>query len=50
MEQIAQLKIFQFTLQQALNGLKGVRNIADDIIIYACDVKEQNRALELCLK
>ena len=43
-------EIFQFTLQQALTGLKGVRNIADDVIVYGRDIKEHNEALESCLK
>ena len=41
---------FQFTLQQALSGLKGVRNIADDVIMYGRDIKEHNAALESCLQ
>ena len=43
-------EIFQFTLQQALNGSKGVRNIADDVIVDGRDIKEHNEALESCLK
>lgn len=41
---------FQFTLQQILNRLKGVRNIADDVIVHGRDIKEHNEALESWLK
>jgi hypothetical protein len=30
----AAAEIFQYTLQTALQGLKGVKNIADDIIVF----------------
>ena len=41
---------FQHMLQTSLQGLQGVRNIADDIIIFGKDMKEHNQALEACLK
>ena len=36
-------------LQQLLHGIDGVRNIADDIIIFGPNHKEHNKALEECL-
>ena len=41
---------FQHMLQTSLQGLQGVRNIADDVIGFGKDVKEHNQALEACLK
>eukprot|EP00795_Rhopilema_esculentum_P007362 gene7362-13097_t len=38
-------EIFQHTLQLALQGLNGVKNIADDIIIFGKDVNEHNENL-----
>ena len=42
-------EIFQNTLQQLLHGIDGVRNIADDIIIFGSNYEEHNKALEECL-
>ena len=42
-------EIFQNTLQQLLHGNDGVRNIADDIIIFGLNQEEHNKALEECL-
>ncbi len=40
---------FQHALQKALTGLSGVRNIADDIIVYAKDEDEHDeRLIALC--
>ena len=44
------LEIFQYTLQQQLQGLTGVRNIADDIIVYGQTREEHDIALDNCLK
>ncbi len=38
----AAAEIFQFTLQQQLRGLHGVRNIADDIIVYGKTREDHN--------
>ena len=43
-------EIFQHMLQTSLQGLQGVRNIADDVIIFGKDMNEHNQALEACLK
>ena len=42
--------IFQHTLQQVLHGIKGVRNIADDILVFSATYEEHNTALEHCLQ
>ena len=41
--------MFQNTLQKHLQGLKGVRNIADDIILYGKTHEEHDENLEHCL-
>ena len=41
---------FQNVLQQNLADMPGVKNIADDIIIYGKTRKDHDRALEHCLK
>ena len=46
----AAAEIFQYTLQQQLQGLSGVRNIADDIIVYGQTREEHDIALDNCLK
>jgi hypothetical protein len=46
----AAAEIFQFTLQQQLHGLRGVRNIADDIIVYGKTREDQDVNLEKCLQ
>ena len=43
-------EIFQNTLQQVLHGINGVRNIADDILIYGATYEEHNKALKECLQ
>ena len=43
-------EIFQNTLQQVLHGINGVRNIADDILIYGTTYEEHNKALKECLQ
>ena len=40
---------FQHTLQQVLQGIKGVRNIADDILVFGSTYAAHNEALEKCL-
>ena len=46
----AAAEIFQHTLQTQLQGLQGVKNIADDIIVFGKTRKEQDSNLEQCLK
>ena len=46
----AAAEIFQYTLQQQLHGVDGVRNIADDIIIFGDTKQQHDTALEQCLK
>lgn len=43
-------EIFQHTLSQVLKGLTGVRNIADDILIFASTKEEHDTALKACLQ
>ena len=43
-------EMYQRTMQQTLEGCKGVRNILDDIIVFASSEKEQNKRLEKLLK
>ena len=45
----AAAELFQHTLQQTLQGIKGVKNIADDIIVFGNTREEHDRALEECL-
>ena len=45
----ASAEIFQHALQQNLQGIKGVRNIADDIIVYGSTRNEHDTALKECL-
>ena len=46
----AAAEIFQYTLQGQLQGLKGVKNIADDIIVYGTTREEHDENLARCLK
>ena len=46
----AAAEIFQYTLQQQLHDIDGVRNIADDIIIFGTTKQLHDGALEQCLK
>ncbi|XP_028414345.1 uncharacterized protein K02A2.6-like [Dendronephthya gigantea] len=46
----AAVEIFQYTLQTQLQGLVGVKNIADDILVYGKTQKEHNTNLNKCLK
>ena len=43
-------EIFQHALQQSLQGIHGVRNIADDIIVHGKSREEHDTALRNCLK
>ena len=43
-------EIYQNVLQRNLNDLPGVKNIADDVLIYGKTKKEHDEALECCLK
>ena len=45
----ASAEIFQYQLQEALKGIPGVKNIADDIIIHGTDRQSHDTALENCL-
>ena len=46
----ASAEIFQFVLQRELQGLQGVRNIADDIIVFGTTRAEHDSNLENCLR
>ena len=46
----AAAELFQHTLQQQLQGLTGVRNIADDIIVYGQTREEHDTAIDNCLQ
>ena len=46
----AAAEIFQNALQTALQGIPGVCNIADDIIIFGINREEHDKALDACLK
>ena len=46
----AAAEMFQYTLQTALQGLTGVKNIADDIIIFGSTRSEHDKNLDECLK
>ena len=43
-------EIFQHTLAQVLKGLKGVKNVADDMTVFAHTREAHNAALEACLQ
>ena len=45
----AAAEIFQHTLQTVLQGLPGVRNLADDIIVFGHTRSEHDQALSSCL-
>ena len=45
----ASAEIFQYMLQSQLHGLKGVKNIADDIIVYGTTREEHDENLDKCL-
>ena len=46
----ASAEIFQHALQQSLEGIQGVRNIADDIIVHGKSREEHDTAHRNCLK
>ena len=46
----AAAEIFQYTLQTALQGLEGVKNIADDIIVFGSTRAEHDANLDKCLQ
>ena len=46
----AAAEIIQHTLQQQLHGINGVRNIADDIIVFTTMKQQHDTTLEQCLK
>ena len=46
----AAAEIFQYTLQTALQGLEGVKNIADDIIVFGSTRAEHDKHLDKCLQ
>ena len=43
-------EIFQNVLQRNLSDIRGVKNIADDIIVHGKTRKDHNQAVENCLK
>ena len=45
----AAAEVFQNTLQQHLQGIDGVKNIADDILIFGRTRKEHDQTLDKCL-
>ena len=45
----AAAELFQRKLQQTLQGMKGIKNIADDIIVFGNTREDHDRALEECL-
>ena len=45
----AAAEVFQNTLQQHLQAIDGVENIADDILIFGCTCKQHDQALDKCL-
>ena len=45
----AAAEIFQYTLQTQLQGLTGVKNIADDILVFGQTRKEHDENLDKCL-
>ena len=46
----ASAEIFQYVSQRELQGLQGVRNIADDIIVFGTTRAEHDSNLENCLR
>ena len=46
----AAAEVFQYSLQTALQGLKGVKNITDDIIIFGATRSEHDDNLDKCLQ
>ncbi|XP_065067526.1 uncharacterized protein K02A2.6-like [Rhopilema esculentum] len=46
----ASAEIFQYALQTQLQGLNGVKNIADDILVYGKTRAEHDANLEKCLQ
>ena len=46
----ASAELFQNTLQHHLQGMAGVQNIADDILVFGSTRQEHDQALENCLK
>ncbi len=45
----AAAELFQHTLQETLQGIKGIKNIADDIIVFGTTREDHDRALSECL-
>lgn len=43
-------EVFQNTLSTALEGLQGIRNISDDIIVFEQNQKEHDKNLKKVLK
>ena len=41
---------FQYIIQQALAGLEGVQNMADDILLYADSIEEHDKCLDALMK
>ena len=45
----AAAEIFQYTLQRCLQGIQGVKNLADGIIVFGRTREEHDRSLNECL-
>ena len=43
-------EILQHALQQSLQGIEGVRNLADDIIVFGKTYEAHNKSLKACLQ
>ena len=43
-------EIFQHALQQSLQGIEGVRNLADDILVFGKTYEAHNKSLKACLQ
>ena len=43
-------EIFQYIIQQVLEGLEGVKNISDDIYIFSKDVDDHEKHVNACLR
>lgn len=43
-------EVYQYAIQQALTGLEGIRNISDDIIVFADNTREHDQRLARVLE
>lgn len=42
-------EMYQYVIQQVLQGIPGVRNVSDDIIVFGADPKSHDKSLEQTL-